>query len=261
MFDEDELGIYPRGVVIIRFFDQDQGKLLKVKDIDVNMVVTISVEGADPIVYSPDGVDREMTDLNIYFTNYLNLQNLKGYKPVSVSVTYSNVNYRLRNYVDAQHPSTARAEGTYISTRGAYSGIIPNDGKWGLWFPALQFSTNFRATAQGIPFATLPIGAAFGSKWYYGSTGAYVGCSLMANWFLYKRTGDNTAEDNEAFTFNSLTIGVLLDVSDYVTLGYAYGFQFASNAEHPGSMFVIGIGTEVFSFLKSAKITPKPPKV
>lgn len=259
MYKNDELGIWQRGIVMIRFYDQDKQKLLKVGELDKNLVVTISVKGLTPIVYRPIGTVYEMIDLNIDFSDskFSDLKNLKGQKDVSITVQYTNANYILRNVSGANLLTTATSTGTYFASKAEGYGLAVNDAL-GVWVPAIQFSTNFQANSNGIPFASLPIGGAIGSKVYYGKSGNYLGYSLMANWLIYNQPIDNSGSNTTStktnnYTFSSLTIGGLVDVNNYITLGAAYGFQFAKNSHQPGLMFVIGFGPDILNRFKSGK--------
>lgn len=117
------------------------------------------------------------------------------------------------------------------------------------WLPVGLFSTTFQSTADGIPFAALPVGGALGLKLYV-SRDIYLGASVMGNW-LVSPGKDAQGKPDNTYNLAGLTTGILFDLNNYIYLGYAYGFDLRSGGKHPGSMFVFGLGPGLLQLIQS----------
>lgn len=141
--------------------------------------------------------------------------------------------------------------GRYKDTKQLYSSLNSRTG--GFWVPALLFSSNLKADSTGVPFASMPIGIAWGFKKYFKS-GWYLGPSVMGNWLVYSEGELNDdLTSSTKFSVSSVSLGLLLDVNDAIYIGYSYGFDFREGATDPGHMLVIGFGSKAISFLKKKK--------
>jgi hypothetical protein len=114
--------------------------------------------------------------------------------------------------------------------------------------------TNFKATEDGIPFASFPIGIAWGMRFFIVGD-FYLGGSVMINYAIYPSTQNQTttAGGNSSVNLQSGAVGGLLDVDGYLFVGGAYLAEFGANARSPGGMFVVGIGPRLLQWLQAAK--------
>jgi len=53
--------------------------------------------------------------------------------------------------------------------------------------------------------------------------------------------------------FQAVSVGVIFDINNWMTLRFNYKFDLASNKNNPGLLFVIGIAPDALNFLKSSK--------
>ncbi len=88
--------IYRNTVVIVRLFDQTQKKLLKLREVDKDIKVKITIGGKEQIVIpTPDELD--MTDFNLVFNQYFHGIELTHNSEVTIQVILSNSNYNFNN--------------------------------------------------------------------------------------------------------------------------------------------------------------------
>jgi hypothetical protein len=233
--------VYKSTVMIVRLFDQTSKKLMKLGDIDKNIKVKITIDGKEQII-TPSQDELDMTDFNLIFNNYFKDVSLKHNSEVAIQVLVTNPNYEFNNSI---------YKGRYfISNYTKYQAFGADIG--GFWFPTLQFSSNLKSTTDGVPFASLPIGLAWGIK-YSTQKGKYFGASLMANWLIYTQPENTSPATSNSFNLQGATTGILFDINDVITLGYAYGFNFRAGSADPGHMFVLGFGSKAINFLKKDK--------
>jgi len=124
-----------------------------------------------------------------------------------------------------------------------------NSSLAGFWFPTGMFASNFDRTDVGISFAPMPIGLAWGSKYNFKNGKGYIGASLCANWLIYEQK--DTLD--KSIHFQSISLGALFDISNYVTLGVTYGIDLTVNKKNPGLLFVVGIAPGILNLIKSSK--------
>ncbi len=124
---------------------------------------------------------------------------------------------------------------------------IANGAPLGFWLPTGMFATNFNRSNVGVTFAPEPIGAAWGKKINDRNDNGYIGISLCAKWLIYQQNNSNNS-----ITFSSAALGVLFDISNYITVGADYGVDLTTNKQNPGLMFVVGIGPGLLNFIKSS---------
>jgi len=240
--------IYKTSVVIIRLFDQTSKELKTLGSIDKNMKVKIKVGDQEQII-TPDKDQLLMTDFNLYFKNYFPDIELKHNSQVTIELILSNNLYNINNSVFIGR--------YFLSNFTKYNAFGEDIG--GFWFPTLQFSSNLKSTTDGVPFASLPIGFAWGGKYTkvkkknQKEVQNYIGASLMANWLIYTQPENTSPATSNSFNLQGGTLGVLIDINDVITIGYAHGFNFRTDNNNPGSMFVLGFGSKAINFLKKDK--------
>ncbi|RYE26540.1 MAG: hypothetical protein EOP51_00290 [Sphingobacteriales bacterium] len=224
--------------VIIRFFDRTNNKILPLRTVDRNMIVHVDING-NKKEFKP--ANQGMTDINVDIKElYANeMDKLKHYDPVSIRVDVTNGDYSIENMTYQGR--------LYKSKIVKYTSFNADLG--GFWFPILLFSSNLKSTSQGVPFASLPVGAAWGLK-YITNKGRYVGWSVMGNWLIYTEPENTSISAANSFHLASATLGTIIDFNDVCTIGYAHGFDFKTGGSNPGHMLVIGFGSKVLSFLK-----------
>ncbi len=160
---------------------------------------------------------------------------------MSIKATFTNATYRVAN---GPRPDQFTEVGTYHASK------IEFYGSSGVWIPTLQFSSNLKSSADGIPFASLPIGLAWGAKLLVHRSN-YIGGSVMANWLLFNQPVNSVpSPDATSFTVKALTVGVLFDVNNWASLGVVYGKDFESGVSDPGFMVVFGFGPRLIQSLK-----------
>lgn len=257
MWGNDELNIYKGSIVVIRFFDMKTKKLITAGEADQgnNMSVTIKIGTDNEISYPISAEDRMMTDLNVRFDEDKVSTALTGTQPVAVTLKFTNPSYKILSRTGVLDAETSKGE--YHASNFKLYQAFGADTK-GFWVPTLQFSSNLKSDNNGIPFAALPIGAAWGFK-RMGSGGGYVGFSVMVNWMIYSpssntSTANSVPDSNTStFTVSSFTTGAIIDINNVFTIGYAYGKTFKNGQTDPGSMFVLGFGPKLIDFMKGGK--------
>jgi hypothetical protein len=240
--------IYKTSVVIIRLFDQTSKELKTLGSIDKNIKVKIKIGDQEQII-TPSQDELDMTDFNLYFQNYFPGIELKHNSQVTIEVVLTNNSFNINN--------SAYTGRYFLSNFTKYNAFGEDIG--GFWFPTLQFSSNLKSTTDGVPFASLPIGLAWGGKYTkvkkknQKDVQTYIGASLMANWLIYTQPANTSPATSNSFNLQGGTLGVLFDINDVITIGYAYGFNFRTGNTNPGSMFVLGFGSKAINFLKKDK--------
>ncbi len=233
--------VFKDNIYIVRFFNTTSNKLLKIGDLDKEMNVEIVANGKR-YERNIDKREYKMTDLNLDFGEILGGDNIPQGSEISITVNIKNENFDiLSNQLVTR----------FHNPKQLYQ-ALGQDLK-GFWFPTLLFSTNFKSTESGIPFASLPIGLAWGCKFYGKKGGGFVGISGMGNWLIYTQDSRSTTTSNTSFNVAGITGGVLVDFSDVISIGYAYGANFKSGGKDPGSMFVLGVGSKALNFFKKDK--------
>lgn len=251
LWESDELDIYRRSIAVIRFYDESSQKLLTLSEVDPGNTLRVDIiVGTQPVhTLQIAGTSRDMTDLNVDFAN-LNGFVTRGDQPLTISVRIQNPNYRLVNYVG--DVNTAVAKGTYHSKSLEFYQSFGGSDLKGFWIPLLQFSSNLQSTAEGIPFASLPIGLGWGVK-KIGRRGGYIGVTLMGNWLFYNQPDNIPNADVNSFTVSALTYGGMIDINNVITIGGVYGNDLRKDQADPGFMFVLGFGPRLMIFLKDGK--------
>lgn len=237
---------------IIRFRDLKTKGLLQIGQLDAAMTVEVIVNSKTYTRNISQG-ELKMTDLNINFSQLFNGDIIPDNSNIRIVVTTTNKNYEILN---------TELDTKYYNKIQHYQSLGQDLG--GFWIPTLLYSTNFKSTSTGVPFATLPIGIAYGWK-FYGKGVGYIGVSAMANWLIYSQpSSSSSTSTNSSFNLQGLTGGILIDFSDIISIGYAYGKNLESGGTDPGSMFVLGIGSKTLSFFKkdksSQQTTPASPQ-
>ena len=254
---ENDIWVYKNANIIVRFHDQTNGKILKIDQVDAasNLKIEISVEVSStntisiPVTLTPN--QRQMSDIVLKFDdkNLLldpalrdNLKLLKGNYPIKIKVGFNNAQYRIAN----SNIVTEKVEhGTYRATQ------IEMYGKSGFWLPVLQFSSNLKSTEEGVPFASQPIGLAFGAKRLIKRK-SYIGGSLMFNWLFYNQPQNSLpTSSTNSFTVKAVTYGVNFDFGNWITLGVVYGRNFQKGVPNPGYMMTIGFAPKLIQSVKA----------
>jgi hypothetical protein len=120
-----------------------------------------------------------------------------------------------------------------------------------VWFPVGLFSIDFRHHSDGgIPLSALPIGIAGGIKFNFGD-GFYLGTSLMLNYLITPKVADSTGKNSGDYSFQAMTVGALLDISNYAYVGVALGHDWRTHVEQPGVMIIAGVAPGALDVLKS----------
>lgn len=240
MYTGDNPIVYKDNMYIIRFYNLKTKKLIKIGQVDAGMSVEVVANGKT-YQRSAEQNEIKMTDLNLDFKKLFNNEVIPQKTSVKISVNINNTNYKILNTI---------LETEFFNPRQHYQSLGQDLG--GFWIPTLLYSTNFKSTNEGIPFASLPIGIAYGWK-FFGKKGGYIGVSGMGNWLIYNQPSTSSTTVNSSFNLQAITGGVLFDFSDVVSLGCVYGKDFRSNGSDPGLMFVLGIGSKALSFFKKDK--------
>lgn len=228
---------FPIGVsdekLVITFYDYDTskntiGKKVKLKDAGVK---SISIIVDNVLLLNKEIMDYEKNYEN-YHVGLSQLKNLKSGSIIQVLINKSD---------DITYFDGNSAYFKYFSPTTFYGPLknaIP-----GLWFPTGMFATNFNRTDNGIIFAPMPIGVAWGMK-FNTKKGNYWGTSLCANWLIYQQKTDNN------INFNSIAPGILLDINNLITVGVVYGIDLTSKKINPGFSLVVGIAPDLLNLIK-----------
>ena len=233
---------------------------IRIVSFEDKMVVplqTIGIESIKLIVGSQDTIDIELSQTDQFVHDkYIDIKNILKQNYPNGSPIYSfesgevfdiKIDYEVPDSINVMDPGF---EGEYRLSTSWYQGIDIGGAK-GLWAPVLLFNSNLKADATGIPFASMPVGLAWGKKKYFKNDG-YIGLSLMGNWLIYTQgEKDTDLTTINSFSFKNVGLGVLLDLNDAIYLGYAYGLDFRSGSKDPGGMFVFGFGPKLISSLKT----------
>jgi hypothetical protein len=163
-----------------------------------------------------------------------------------------------------QDPTTRTARQSYVAyfklkNRFSLYGVAKTGV--GFWIPYGLLATNFHSNASGIPLGAFPVGLAFGARLYMPESSAYLGVSVMANWAVYGSTQSQTQtqtmtnQSTGSVNLQSISYGLLVDLSGYVYVGGAYVADYISGPgnKSPGLTFVLGVGPQLLQFLQSAK--------
>lgn len=245
--------LYTNHIIIIRFLETTVGannavisRLKKVGEIDPTMKVKVRIGSVEKII-TPKPEERNMTDFNIFLEENFDpaTDGVRHNDPISVIVEFTNATYAADKINNPSY--TGRY---FISNWNLYQAFGAETA--GFWMPSVLFSSNLRSTEDGVPFASLPIGLAWGAK-YTSQKGRYVGFSVMANWLIYTQPENSTIDTSTSFNLGGLTYGLAVDINDVITLGYAYGNNFRKGYSDPGHMFVLGFGSKALNFLKKDK--------
>jgi hypothetical protein len=131
----------------------------------------------------------------------------------------------------------------YYRKRTQFSAYNAFENKIGVWFPIALFATNGRSTNAGLPIAAFPVGLAVGGQWH-PSRAFYLGGSLMFNWVFQPvsaaSTTTETSNTSNSINLASLSVGAIIDISNYAYAGTAYVFDLRNGQPNPGMSFVFG---------------------
>jgi hypothetical protein len=154
------------------------------------------------------------------------------------------------NYEDNKNPTEAYFVFKHKIVPYKLAGTIPP-----FWIPVGLFSTNFKRTEDGIPFASMPIGLAMGWKWYF-SNDSHIGLSVVGNWLIYPKSEvvTTSGEKRKVYNLSAVSLGLLFDLRNYLYVGYAYGWDLKKDGRDPRNMFVIGFAPDLLQLFKS--LTP-----
>lgn len=238
---------------IARFFDRTTQKLLTVSQLDPKMAITITVNNK-PYLRAVTPKEGNMSDINITLDESLwgnDAESFANNTDVTFGIKIDNNNY---DFI-----ITSPAIAKFFEPSAPYQTLGQNTR--GVWIPALLFSSNFQSTSNGIQFASLPIGIAWGYKFYNRTTGFYWGLSAMGTIFAATEKGNTDVASSSSFNVQGFTGGILFDINDIFSIGYAYGQNFRTGYSNPGGMFVLGFGTKALGFLKKNKETTPPEKI
>ncbi|MBX0335320.1 hypothetical protein K3G39_18960 [Pontibacter sp. HSC-14F20] len=213
------------------------------RDISTNQIVPISNGNLNSVEIKTESNEviytQSLSNLN---GNYLRIElsNVTGFPQAysinNVSILYNGVTSPKNFYF------------RYLSRFSSYGNIIKKSPV-GFWFPVGQFGTNFQKTPQGIIFNTIPIGVALGTKINLYND-FYIGLSYSLDYTITK--ADDPAN---SYSFNSFSHGPILDISDYIHIGYNWYANLTNNETYNREPFyVVGIGVEVVDLLKNKKL-------
>jgi hypothetical protein len=246
----DYKDVFKYSLIAIRVYSIEDSSLVKLGDVGLKNV-KLYVGNLSPIIIPISNDNLKIHD------KYIDVKKLLEELDENGNNKYVfNHNDRVRielefNQNDMNIITIPPFNGTFKNTTSPYSGLNSNTG--GFWIPVFLFSSNLKSGENGIPFAAMPIGVAWGWK-KFNSKGKYKGVSVMGNWLIYSE-----GEENEDFTtstnfsVSNISIGTIIDLNDVIYLGYAYGFDFRTNISDPGHMFVLGFGSGAIRYLKSNK--------
>lgn len=250
--------IYDNHILILRIYDRTSNELTKLGSFDEVSVelfqakegtseesikLNKDVDGTILKKYIPADRELGMTDFNIYLDGILSANQMEHLDDLffKISIKKTDENISIIEYYKAKY---------FISDWSNYNSFGANTS--GFWLPSLLFSSNLKETETGIPFASLPIGIAYGKK-YNTKNQRYVGLSVMANWLIYTEPENSSIESSNSFNLQGATLGILVDFNDVISVGIANGFNFKKGENDPGLMFVLGFGAEAIGFLKKDK--------
>jgi hypothetical protein len=248
MYSCQHCAVRKKTFFIVRFHDSTG--VLTIGKVDTGISISVKVNGVSYPVPKVSHPFRE-TDINIDFDSLLGSTVVPAYSQVVITATLK---------VDTTKYYFENDEANFVYTNKFQPYQTFGQNIAGFWLPALvYYSTNFKPSAQGIPFAALPIGLAWGYKWYHKS-GGYTGLSAMGNLMFYtpptnvtSSSGTNSNPPSSSFTLQGFTIGALLDINDWVSVGYVYGKSFQTGVPDAGNMFVIALGSNLLSLFKLSK--------
>ncbi len=233
--------------IAIRIIDSNE------KPINLGIVKPISVKleiGDDVIVYKLTNDDYRITDYYLFIKDLVEDEENNNPKYDFNNAEDVSVEIEFEESDDFDIYET-KFKGKYLSRREFYKSFKSNTS--GVWVPAALFSSNLKSDENGVPFASLPVGIAWGGKFYL-KNGAYLGGSIMLNWLIHsegKTSVDFTSQND--WSLSNLTVGTIIDINDALYLGYAYGFDLSTNGDHAGHMLVLGFGLSALNFLKTSK--------
>jgi hypothetical protein len=127
-------------------------------------------------------------------------------------------------------------------------------GPIGIWLPVGMFSTNLKSASDtaGMPFEPAPIGLALGGKRFLGDrANSYVGISIFGS-TQGVPTRDLAGNATGGSTYKAASVGALIDLMDYLYVGYAWTRRF-DDATQPDPVWVVGPGQEIIKILKFLK--------
>ncbi|MFN0214307.1 MAG: hypothetical protein ACKVT2_08635 [Saprospiraceae bacterium] len=232
-FDDDRIpsGNHKKNI-LITFFKVGKPPL-EIRSILKSVIV--SIDGSDPKEFFPSSAEEGN---NFY---WIPLKSLKGAKSGSL-VT---VTLKLKDEVILQKGTTYYFN--YFEKKSFYGAFNNNLG--GVWFPTGMFATNFNNGNNGINFAPMPLGIAWGLKQNFKNSQFYLGYSATANWLIYN---DDTDPANKKFSLSAASLGLMIDVGNIGNIGVCYGFDFRKETPNPRWALLVGISPGTLNFLKSS---------
>lgn len=139
----------------------------------------------------------------------------------------------------------ADPETRYARWRNGFS--LPGLGHSGFWIPVGLFASDLsRDAGTGIPFATMPVGLAWGVQ--FNLKNISLGVSAFASWMVRASTEEST-DTGAGFTLQSLALGALINIGGWVAVGagHAWDFGRADGVDDPGWFFTFGLGPRLIN--------------
>jgi hypothetical protein len=212
----DNTWIKDRYKVAVLFGDQSQ----KLSDLGITKVtVTVGSKSVDHTI-------NDMGDWN-YFVFYFYEANFPGLLSNETPIFVTIPGYEGRTWYFR-----------YKKTISTYKGF---DKVPFAWFPVALFSTNFKSNENGVSLAPMPIGLAAGIKINVNKD-YYFGFSAIASWLIApEKKADNAEKSSGNYNVSQMSFGGLVDFSNFLYAGYAYGKNFKSGNSDQGHLFVVGV--------------------
>jgi hypothetical protein len=259
---ENQLSVWENSIVVIRVFNQTTGRVMTMGELgSIVVTVVVDYDMPGPVTVRAPALtlnEKDMTDFTITFDEshllagpaaLQQLRSLKGNPKIMISFKINNPNYVIAN---SNEPDSKSETGYFHASK------IEKYGAGGFWIPMLAFSTNGKSTANGIPFASLPIGLAWGGKLFVKRS-HYIGASLMGNWLIYNQPSNSLPDVNtSSFTVKALTYGIMFDFDNYGGVGVVYGRNFQKGVPNPRYMATINFGPALIQLLKGKSKSGTP---
>jgi hypothetical protein len=122
----------------------------------------------------------------------------------------------------------------------------------GLWVPVTLFGTDLNLSGGGLPFATLPLTAALGYKFYFSGAASsqYIGLSLAGGAAFGGPSPATSSAAAQDFFFRNFDLLLLADFAEYLYLGFGAKIDLAREPAKWSPLLAFGVGPQIVTFLK-----------
>lgn len=238
---------------LLIYFTDDKNKIMSLSKVCLDSIYMFDLSNKNTIIYK-----IKVTDDTLCVLDLEKLLTVNIHDTIKVELLFLNqdpskknkdINTPCSNY---RFASTINGNMRFFRTRTQFNFYNAISNLPGIWFPTAMFATNFKTSSNGITFAPMPIGAAFGVKLNMGK--GYLGFSGIASWLIYSQPSGGST-NNSGFNLQGITFGGLLDINNYITIGYCYALNTIDHTKNPGGSLVIGVAPAILSLLKGSPTT------